>query len=89
MKSIMHDENTCFICGSYGVETHHCIHGTANRKLADKDGLTVNLCHQCHRNLHDKGVNDKELQALAQQKWMEYYKKSIDEFRQRYGKNYL
>lgn len=91
MKSIIHTCNIecCFICGQYATECHHALHGTANRKLADKDGLTVMLCHTCHMNLHDKGNFDKELQRVAQVKWMEHYGKSEDDFRQRYGKSYL
>ena len=85
----MHNKETCYICGQWATETHHCIHGTANRKLADKDGLTVRLCSTCHRNLHDKGNFDRELQRLAQVRWMEYYQKSEAEFRKRYGKSYL
>ena len=88
-KSIIHNDDSCYICGSYPTETHHCIHGTANRRLADKDGLTVNLCHICHMNLHDKGLYDRELQKLAQTKWMEYYNKGTEEWIKRYGKSYL
>ena len=89
MESIMHNGDSCYICGSYATETHHCLHGTANRKLADKDGLTVRLCRTCHMNLHDKGWYDIDLKKLAQQRWMEYYERSVDEFRERYGKSYL
>ena len=91
MKSIIQDPNeeVCFICGQYATECHHVLHGTANRKLADKDGLTVMLCHTCHMNLHDKGNFDKELQRIAQAKWMEHYGKSADDFRQRYGKSWI
>lgn len=91
MKSIIHRDNTecCFICGQWATDTHHCVSGTANRKLADKDGLTVRLCHTCHMNLHDKGNFKRELQRIAQARWMEYYKKSEDEFRERYGRSYI
>lgn len=91
MKSIIQDPNeeVCFICGQYGEQVHHVMHGTANRKLADKDGLTVKLCHTCHMNLHDKGNFDKELQRIAQAKWMEHYNKSADDFLKRYGKSYI
>lgn len=91
MKSIMQDPNekVCFICGKYGEQVHHALHGNANRKLADKDGLTVRLCHTCHMNLHDHGSFDRELQRIAQARWMEYYGKSEDDFRLRYGKSYL
>lgn len=89
--SIIHTENKelCYICGQYATQTHHCWHGTANRKLADEDGLTVNLCERCHRALHDKGNFDRELQRIAQTKWMEYYEKSEADFRERYGKSRL
>ena len=91
MESIIQtkDKDCCFICGQWATETHHCIHGTANRKIADKDGLTVRLCHRCHTLLHDKGNMDKELQRIAQARWMEHYGKSEEDFRRRYGKSYL
>ena len=75
MKSVITDNmDQCFICGSpYMIEVHHCIHGTANRKLADKYGLTVGLCHICHSKLHDHGTKDKVLQQLAQLKFEETY----------------
>ena len=89
------DDRQCYICLKRGFHTyrytelHHCIHGNANRRLADKDGLTVWLCKYHHMMLHDHGENDLELQQEAQTRWMEYYEKSIDEFRKRYGKSYL
>jgi len=89
MNSIIHTGDCCFICGQWGQEVHHCLHGTANRKLADEDGLTVKLCRRCHANLHDKGYFDRELQKIAQTKWMEHYGKSEYEFLKRYGKSYL
>ena len=91
-NSIIQDESKqdcCYICGQWATDTHHCIHGTANRKLADKDGLTVRLCHRCHMNLHDHGSFDRELQRIAQACWMEHFEKSEDDFRKRYGKSYL
>lgn len=89
MESIIHSEDWCFICGGYATDTHHCIHGTANRKLADQDGLTVRLCHTCHMKLHDKGSWDKDLQSYAQIKWMEHNNASVEDFIKRYGKSYL
>lgn len=92
MKSIIQDESKqecCFICGQMASDRHHTWHGTANRKLADKDGLTVMLCHTCHINLHDKGTFDRDLQKIAEERWMEYYNKSEDDFRKRYGKSVL
>ena len=91
MESIIHTKNKelCFLCGQLGDSVHHCLHGTANRKLADQDGLTVRLCRRCHMNLHDKGTCDRELQRIAQEKWMEHNGKTADDFIKRYGKSYL
>lgn len=86
MNSIIQNEKVCFICGSVrDLERHHCIHGTANRRLAEEDGLTVWLCHDCHMNLHDKGEFDKALQSIAMNAWVRKYGNKQD-FRRRYGK---
>ena len=67
--------------------------GTANRKLSDKDGLIVYLCYEHHEGnmgVHNKNGHklDLELKKLAQKRWMEYYDKTEDDFRQRYGRSY-
>ena len=83
-------DKVCYICARYGnLEKHHCIHGTANRKLADEDGLFVWLCHNCHMRLHDKGIGDKGLQIVAEKAWMQHYGKTEADFIKRYGKNYI
>ena len=94
-KSIITDSDECFIHKRFydletqGTERHHCLHGFGRRKLADADGLTVYLCEKCHRLLHDKGFHDEDLEQLAEKTWLEHYNKSIEDFIQRYGKNYL
>lgn len=83
-------DNLCYFCARYGnLEKHHCIHGTANRRLADEDGLFVWLCHRCHMQLHDKGIGDKGLQIVAEKAWMQRYGKTEEDFIKRYGKNYI
>lgn len=90
MKSIIQKEKECYFCfRTYGVELHHCLHGTANRKKADEDGLTVYLCRDCHRALHDKGTGDRQMMQLAQKIWMRTNNKTEKEFIKRYGKNFL
>ena len=92
MKSIIQDEckqDYCYICGKHADALHHCWHGSANRKLADKDGLTVKLCNICHMNLHDNGIFDRDLQRIAEERWIEHYQKTEDDFRKRYGKSVL
>lgn len=89
-KSIIQKDPSCsYLSGAYGVlHKHHCIHGTANRKKAEEDGLYVMLTMEEHRNLHDRGDYDEELKKIAQQAWMEK-NGTADDFRKRYGRSYL
>ena len=95
MKSIIPDNDEfCYLCKKQGLlipgtDTHHMIFGTANRKLSEKDGLKINLCHRHHMRLHQQGEYKEELQKLAQQKWMEVYERGVDEWIKRYGKSFL
>jgi hypothetical protein len=95
VKSIIQgDDEYCFLCKKrdvylYGTEVHHMIFGVAKRKLADQDGLTVHLCNYHHVMLHRHGDYKEELQQLAEKTWLEHYNKSVEDFIQRYGKNYL
>ena len=62
MKSIIQKEKECYLCGStLNLEKHHCIHGTAGRKLADKYGLTVWLCAYHHRDQKNGVHGNKDL----------------------------
>jgi predicted NBD/HSP70 family sugar kinase len=90
VKSIIpQNEGECYICGIRRcLETHHCIHGTGRRRLADEDGLTVSLCAVCHRALHDHGYHDRDLQQVAQKSWERVFG-TREEFIQRYGRNYI
>lgn len=86
MRSIVDNHWRCFLCHSnQGLELHHLLHGSY-RTLADRDGLFVALCMNCHTKLHDKGEHDKELQALAQKVYMTEHQCTREEFRKRYGK---
>lgn len=88
MKSIIQSEKECFLCGRKTcLEVHHCLSGTANRRLSDEDGLVVWLCCDCHRNLHDHGWHDRDLKELAQRAWERHYG-TTEDFIYRYGKNY-
>lgn len=95
MRSIVKNNKSCFFCGSEReLERHHCLHGTANRKLAEEDGLWVWLCPECHRG--DYGVHgyhghdvDTALKKAAEYAWLKTNGKTIKDFIDRYGKNYL
>lgn len=88
MNSIIHSGETCYLCGRGGtLETHHVIHGYGRRRLADKDGLTVRLCPECHKNLHDYGWNDRELQKIGMLAWIRE-NGTKEDFIKRYGRAY-
>lgn len=93
-KSIMDKRTGCWLCGTFGTDfqplhVHHCWHGTANRKLADWDGLTVKLCRSCHEYVHKNKEADLRLMMAAEYAWLKRYKKTIPDFIRRYGKNVL
>ena len=93
-KSIIPNNNEyCYLCkqvGRYvvGTDTHHMLFGN-KKDFADEDGLTVQLCHRHHRRLHQQQEHQLELKQLAEQVWLENYNKTIEDWIQRYGKNFL
>ena len=92
MKSVLQEDTSyCFVCGRYGTEIHHCIYGSANRRLADKYKLVVGLCYAHHRGNNGVHGGNKELdimlKQLAQMRFIEEYKDS--DFIAIFGRNYL
>lgn len=87
MKSIMTDNDTCFVCGRTATEIHHVMNGWGMRKLSDEDGLTVPLCAFCHRAIHA----DAGARLLLKEEAQKAYEKthSREDWMRRYGKNYL
>ncbi len=97
MKSIIQaDREHCFICGRnahsdyWGLDEHHVFFG-ANRKLSERYGLKIYICHnRCHLNgVHKNSVLNGKVQAVVQKRAMQYYGWSIDDFRGIFGKNYI
>ena len=90
---------SCWLCGKNGccdpLDTHHIFGGrTGTRKLCDKYGLTVPLCHDaCHENgkfsAHKNAKVADRLHRYGQRKAMLEQGWNVDEFRQVFGKNYL
>lgn len=78
----------------YGSERHEIFEGrNGNRKKSIEDGLVIFITPEQHRTgKHSVHLAPKEwmwLKEMGQKVWMDYYKKSKEEFRKRYGRNYL
>ena len=72
----------------------HHIFGGANRKLSDRFGLTVYLCHErCHifgsEAAHRSGETAERLHRYGQEKAMREQGWNREQFRMVFGKNYL
>ena len=105
IKSIMPTcKNECYLCGryisAYARHEHHIFHGTANRKISEREGLKVWLCPYCHEALHDHNEKDLELMQDAQRVWEANYIKTYpyenhaeqvarEAFRKLFGKSYI
>lgn len=91
-KSIIQDDETCFVCG-YGGHTHchHCIFGNSNRDNSEKYGLKVFLCwehHEGNTGVHNNRELDLQIKRIAQQRFEEIHGTRQD-FIQIFGKSYL
>lgn len=91
MTSILQLERKCCLCGSESnLERHHVMHGTANRRLSEKYGLTVYLCVDHHRGKagpHKNANIDRGLKMMAQKAFEELY--SHEDWMKTFGRNYL
>lgn len=86
----VYDDHKCFKCWKSGdLARHEVFHG-GNRTKSKALGLWVRLCPACHERLHQKdGELDAELKREGQIAAMRYYCWTIDDFRERFGKNYI
>lgn len=83
------EKGVCFICTKHGGTHLHHIFGAANRKRADRDGLTVYLCPPCHERVHGDYTYNVGLKRIGQVAYCEYYEKTTEDFIREYGKNYI
>lgn len=87
--SILRNEKECYVCGGMrDLERHHVLGGTANRRLSEKHGLWVWLCHEHHTGKngaqYDKALNlrlKQEAQTAfeaihSREAWMDIFKKN-------------
>lgn len=79
-----------------GSERNEVFHGVRNRDKSIEDGLVIFLTPEMHRTgklaFHKNPKFWKEIieiQKIAEKAWCDYYGKTKDDFRKRYGRNYL
>lgn len=82
----------------YESERHEVFEGyaTKNRKYSIEDGLVIFLTPEQHRegkySIHKNPKywrDEMKIQEVAEQAWIDYYNKTKEDFRLRYGKNFL
>lgn len=98
-QSIIHNDRYCYLCwkrygriNAHNLHKHHCFHGTANRQLAEEDGLFVNVCVECHEIDKDAIHNNHDTDMFVMQQAQMAYESKIgsrEDFVKRYGKNFL
>ena len=98
-ESIIQTEKYCYLCrvvedrDTYvELECHHCIHGIANRRLADRLGLWIWLCPEHHRTGKYSVHKCKEIDTKIEQIAQAHFEKKIgsrEDFMRIFGKNYL
>ena len=93
MKSILQQNERCFLCGLKGtLETHHIFFGNPGRQISEKNGFKVRLCPSCHRlapySPHQNRETDLELKKACQRAY-EAQGHTREEFIKLVGRNYL
>ena len=86
--------NFRYSLNKYECQRHEAFFGIRNRQKSIDDGLIVFLTYENHEGTNGvHGKNGKKINMMikkeAQQRWCEYYNKTEEEFRERYGKSYL
>lgn len=92
MRSILQTDKKCYLCGTTSnLERHHVIHGTANRRKAEKMGLWIWLCREHHQDgpdaVHRNAAIDRNLKEIAQKTYERTHTRA--EWMQEIGRNYI
>lgn len=82
------DLDTCMFCGGIATELNEIFRGR-NRRNSMKYGAVQPLCHRCHTKITDNVELETKWKVKGQEKIMEYFKMSVEEFIEIFGKNYI
>ena len=90
-KSILQDSKMCFLCGSETWLEEHHIFGGANRKISEREGFKVYLCHRCHneppKGVHFNEKNNNKLKRICQREYEKTHTR--ESFIALIGRNFL
>ena len=93
-KSIISMSYECVVCGrTTNLHRHHIFFGTANRAISEQEGCWCYLCPR-HHNTSSYGVHynrhlDLMLRQRAEKAWLEKTGKTVEDFIDKFGRNYL
>ena len=92
-KSILSNEKRCWVCGKItNIEKHH-IFGGGCRKLSEKYGIWIYLCHEHHNEPPDGAHHNAEImerfRKMGQKAAMKKYNWNEEDFIKIFGRNYL
>lgn len=87
--SIMPTSTLYFTKKTKGCEKHHIFGGIANRPKSEKYGLFVWMTKEQHRYYTEHPLENQKLKKTAQTVFMKHYDKTVDEFREIFGRNWL
>ena len=82
------DLDTCMFCGGIATELNEIFRGR-NRRNSMKYGAVQPLCHRCHTKITDNVELETKWKVKGQEKIMEYFKMTVEEFIEIFGKNYI
>ena len=91
--SILQEKKECYVCHTR-ISLHiHEVYFGKNRQKSIEDGCCIYLCGT-HHNLSSQGIHfnhnlDIKVKQVMEERWIEYYGKTKEDFIKRYGKNYL
>lgn len=90
-KSIISNEKECYYCRTtLGLQRHHILYGSANRKQSEAYGCWVWLCYRHHTGgggVHFNPIMDLELKQMCQRKFEETHTR--EEFMRIFGRSWL
>jgi 5-methylcytosine-specific restriction endonuclease McrA len=91
-KSILGDQETCYVCGKGGYLEDHHVFNSSNRDHSEKYGLKVNLCPECHRGHNGvHGKNGSKLNLKLKIQFQRLFEKMYghEKFMEIFKKNYI